>query len=197
MIRVQAGDTLNNPVTGERGVVIEAPSDANGRRLVVEILVRPGGAVAGAHVHPSIDEAFTVVRGTVGMRLGDETLIAPVGERIHCPAGTVHDWWNAGSDEALIRVEVTPGDRFLEMVVNLFCLAQDGKTNKKGLPHFLQLVLFGEEFSDVLSFTGGPPTFVLRAMGAVFGPIARARGLKGSYPEYARRVESARFQARA
>lgn len=60
---LRAGDRLINPMTGENGVLIEAPSDGNGRRLVVEITVRPGGAVAGAHIHPKIEEAFTVLRG--------------------------------------------------------------------------------------------------------------------------------------
>ncbi|PYE55438.1 cupin domain-containing protein [Deinococcus yavapaiensis] len=188
MIRVQAGDRLDNPVTGERGVVIEAPSDTNGRRLIVEILVRPGGAVAGAHVHPAIDETFTVLRGHVGMLIGDKKMVAPLGEAVHCPAGTVHDWWNAGDEDAVIRAEITPGDRFLEMVINLFSLAQDGKTNKKGMPNLLQLVVFGEEFQDVVSFVGGPPKPVLKLMGAVLGPIARSLGYKGSYPEYVERI---------
>lgn len=154
---MRAGDIHENPVTGERITVIELPSDTNGRRLIVEGVVRPGGAVAGAHVHPNIDEIFTVLRGRVGMRLGDQRLIAPLGEAIHCPAGTVHDWWNAGDEDALLRVEITPADRFLEMVTNLFGLAQDGKTNKKGMPNFLQLVVFAQEFRDVLTFVEGPP----------------------------------------
>ncbi len=187
MIEVYAGDSLENPVTGEHGYVVEAPSDENGRRLVVDILVRPGGAVAGAHVHPSIDETFTVLRGKVGLLVGERRGIAPVGERVHCPAGTVHDWWNAGDEDALIRVEITPGDRFLEMVANLFGLAQDGRTNAKGMPNLFQLVLFGQEFQDVLTFTS-PPRWVLVAVGAVVSPIARLLGYRGSYPHYATRI---------
>ncbi len=184
MYQVQAGDTQENPVTGEIVTVIEAPSDTNGRRLIVEGIVRPGGAVAGAHFHPNIDETFTVLRGRVGMRLGDQKLIAPLGERVHCPAGTVHDWWNAGDEDAVVRVEITPGDRFLEMAANLFGLAQDGKTNKKGMPNFLQLVVFAQEFQDVLTFVEGPPPAVLKAVTAVIAPVARLLGYRGSYPRY-------------
>ena len=43
----RAGDVAENPVTGER--------------VVAEIFVRLGGAVAGEHVHPGIDEWFTVL----------------------------------------------------------------------------------------------------------------------------------------
>ena len=183
--------TIENPVTGEVGVLIEAPSDTNGRRLISEVTVRPGGAVPGAHIHPSIDETFTVLRGRVGMRLGDRTLIAPLNEPIHCPAGTVHDWWNAGDEEAVIRVEVTPGDRFLEMIANLFGLAQDGRTNARGMPNFLQLVLFGQEFADVMRFVQGPPPALLKVVTAVVAPVAHLLGYQGSYPEYLARLENA------
>lgn len=181
---MQAGDTHENPVTGERTTAIEMPSDTNGRRLIVEAVVRPGGAVAGAHVHPTIDETFTVLRGRVGMRLGDQKLIAPLNEPIHCPPGTVHDWWNAGGEDALIRVEITPADRFLEMVTNLFGLAQDGKTNAKGMPNFLQLVVFAQEFRDVLTFVEGPPPAMMKAITFVVAPLARRLGYQGSYPKY-------------
>ncbi|WP_019587627.1 cupin domain-containing protein [Deinococcus apachensis] len=190
MTKVKPGDRLSNPITGENGVLIEAPSEDNGRRLIVEIRVRPGGAVAGPHIHPNIEEAFTVLKGRVGLRLGDRTLIAPVGERFVCPAGTLHDWWNAGDEEAVLRVEITPGDRFLEMVVTLFGLANDGKTNAKGMPHPLQMVLFGQEFSDVLTFTG-PKMAVLKVVGTLLAPIARWRGYRGSYPEHWRYLQRA------
>ncbi|WP_045234809.1 cupin domain-containing protein [Deinococcus pimensis] len=184
MYQVQAGDTLENPVTGELVSIIEAPSDTNGRRLIVEGVIRPGGAVAGAHVHPDIDETFTVLRGRIGLRLGHRKLIAPLGERVRCPAGTVHDWWNAGDEDAVVRVEITPGDRFLQMAANLFGLAQDGRTNAKGMPNFLQLVVFAQEFQDVLTFVEGPPPAVLKAVTAVVAPVARLLGYRGSYPRY-------------
>lgn len=184
MIHVEPGDTLENPVTGEIVTVIEAPSDANGRRMICEATVRPGGAVAGAHIHPHIDEAFTVLRGRVGLRLGKRTLIAPLGERVACPAGTVHDWWNAGTEDAVLRVEITPADRFIEMAVNLFGLARDGKTNARGMPNFLQLVVFAQEFADVVTFVEGPPPPVMKAVVAVVAPLARLLGYRGSSPEY-------------
>ena len=53
--------------------------------------------------------------------------------------GVVHDWWNAGDEEAHVIVEFNPGAaRFEEMIGNQFGLAQDGKTNSKGMPHLLQ-----------------------------------------------------------
>jgi quercetin dioxygenase-like cupin family protein len=151
--------------------------------LAVETYARPGGAVSGEHVHPSIEEYFTVTRGRVGFRLNGRESIAELNQRLHVPAGTAHDWWNAGEEEAHIKVEIRPGTRFEEMAVNLFGLAQDGKTNSKGMPNVLQGAIFARKFSDVLYFTQ-PPLIVQRLLFGALAAIARALGYRGSYPKY-------------
>jgi hypothetical protein len=94
-----------------------------------------------------------------------------------------HDWWNAGAEEALVRVEIRPGRRFEEMARNLFGLAQDGKTDRQGMPTLLQAALFAQEFADVIQFTR-PPALVQRLLFGVLAPWARLRGYQGSYLEY-------------
>ena len=149
----RAGDVAENAVTGERVVVRVGTEDSGGALLVAELFVRPGGAVAGEHVHPSIDEWFTVLEGRVGFRLDGLESVAPVGERLHVPQGTAHDWWNAGDEEVRVIVEVSPAARFELAVLNAFGLARDGKTNAKGMPNLLQVALFAREFEGVLYFT--------------------------------------------
>ena len=189
----KAGQVIENPVTGERVVVRVGTADSTGELLVVDAYVRPGGAVTGEHVHPAIEEHFTVVRGRVGFRLDGRETIARLGHRLHVSPGTAHDWWNAGEEEALITVEIRPGGRFEEMIANLFGFAQDGKTNAKGMPNLLQAALFAREFEDVLYFTK-PPRAVQKVLFAVLAPIARLLGYKGSYPEYLRRQPSERIE---
>ena len=180
----KAGEVLENPVTGERGVVRLGTEDTGGNQVVVDLYVKPGGAVAGEHVHPVIEESFTVVRGQVGFRIAGHESIAELNRRLHVPAGVAHDWWNAGEEEAHVIVEISPGAaRFEEMIRNLFGLAQDGKTNSKGIPNLLQAALFAQEFSDVMYFTK-PPLVVQRLLFGVLGSISRAMGYKGSYPKY-------------
>lgn len=189
----KAGDVIENPVTGERVVVRVGTEDSGGDLLVVNGYVKPGGAVTGEHVHPAIDEDFMVVRGRVGFRIDGRESIAEPGERLHVPAGTAHDWWNAGEEEAHVRVEIRPGARFEEMAINLFGLAQDGKTNSKGMPNLLQAAAFAREFSDVLYFTK-PPLWVQRLLFGALARIARALGYRGSYPEYLERGPSERVE---
>lgn len=177
------GDVIENPVTGERVVVRQGTEDTAGERLEVDLYVRPGGAVVGEHVHPHLEERFTVLRGRVGFRLNGKEATATLGDTLHVPAGMAHDWWNAGDDEAHVRVEIQPVGRFEEMILNFFGLAQDGKTDKKGTPHLLQLAVLAREYDDVLYLTR-PPLIGQRFL---FGPLAllgRMLGYRASYPEY-------------
>jgi hypothetical protein len=160
---------------------------------VADLYVRPGGAVAGEHVHPRIEEWFTVASGRVGFRLDGRESIAPHNERLHVPGGVAHEWWNAGEEEAHVVVEVAPGARFEAMIKNLFGLARDGRTNGQGMPNLLQAALFAREFDDVLRFTK-PPRPVQGVLFAALAPVARFLGYRGSYPKYLEHVPSERIE---
>jgi hypothetical protein len=152
--------------------------------MVNDLYVRPGGAVAGEHIHPTIVERFTVQRGKIGFRIDGRESIAETGQPLTVPAGVAHDWWNAGDTEAQVLVEVyDPPGRFGQMIVDLFGLAQDGKTNDKGQPNLLQGALFSLEYEDVLYFTS-PPRWVQKILFNLLAPIAWLLGYRGTYPEY-------------
>jgi mannose-6-phosphate isomerase-like protein (cupin superfamily) len=189
----RAGEVFENPVTGERVVVRVGTEESGGELLVADLYVRPGGAVAGEHVHARIEEWFTVQEGRIGFRLDGRESIARPNVRLHLPAGVAHDWWNAGEEEARVVVEVRPGARFEEMIKNLYGLAQDGKTDAKGMPNLLQAALFAREFEDVLWFTK-PPRPVQKVLFTALAPVARFLGYRGSYPEYVGRGPSQRIE---
>lgn len=183
MSGVERGWTSENPVTGERSIVLEAPQDNPARRLVAELHVRPGGAVAGEHLHPAIVERFEVIEGRLGVSLdGRRSSLGP-GGAVDVPPGRWHDWWQEGDEKAIVRVEVTPGDRFVEVIRTLFGLAIDGRTNAKGMPSPLQLIAIAAEFDDVVIFRR-PPRLVQRLLFGALAPLAHARGYRGVYPRY-------------
>lgn len=189
----RAGDVIGNPVTGERAVVRLGTEETGGRRLVADLYVRPGGAVVTEHVHPTIEEWFTVVSGRVGFRLDGRESVAGPGERLYVPAGTAHDWWNAGEEEAHVVVDIRPGARFEEGVLTMFGLARDGKTNAKGMPNPLQLAVFAREFRDVM-YLSRPPRIVQKLLFGALAPVARLLGYRASYPEYLNRGPDARVE---
>ncbi|MET0306674.1 MAG: cupin domain-containing protein [Solirubrobacterales bacterium] len=179
------GDSIENPVTGERGTLLEGPWEGDDPSLLVDLHVQPGGAVVGEHVHHHLDERFKVKAGQIGFRLdGEESVVGP-GHSVEIPRGSWHDWWNAGEVEAIAEVYVSDGTRFMLMIENLFGLARDGYTNEKGLPGPLQLTMFATEFRDVLVLKR-PPAIVQRLLFGALRPIAVRRGYRGTYPQYGR-----------
>ncbi len=182
------GDFYENRITGELGVILRGSEDrAPGQSGLAHLTVKPHGAVAGEHVHPQIQERFVVIAGTLGTRIdGVERKLGP-GEEATATPGTPHDWWNAGEEEASVLVEVDgpdeQADRFESMIATIFGLANDGRTNAKGMPAPLQLALLADEFADVIRFTR-PPRAVQTPLFFVLGALGRARGLRGIYPEY-------------
>jgi quercetin dioxygenase-like cupin family protein len=186
MTLTHPGELYENPVTGERGVVRVPPRQSNGHLLVVDLYVRPGGAVAGEHVHPVATETFTVVRGELAVRHDGHELRARPGTRLRVPPGVVHGFWNDGAEEARVVVEVQPGERFVELIRQLFLLAQDGRTDGRGRPKPLQAAALGWEFADTIQFTTMPRP-LRRLLPAALYPIARATGHRAIDPDHLRR----------
>jgi hypothetical protein len=137
----------------------------------------------GEHFHPHMEERFTVLRGQVGFRLAGRKAIAKPDVELIAAPRTPHEWWNAGLEEALVRIEMRPAARFEAMIRNAFGLAQDGKVNKRGMPNLLQLAVFAREFADVMQFTR-PPRILQRVLFGLLTPLALLLGYRGSYPEY-------------
>ena len=186
---LKAGEVHENPVTGERGVIRVGTDTTGGELLIVDLYVRPGGAVMGEHLHPAMEERFTMLRGRVGFRIAGREAIAEPGVQLIVSPGTPHDWWNAGPEEALVRIEMRPAARFEAMIRNAFGLAQDGRVNKRGMPNLLQLAVFAREFADVMQLTR-PPQIAQKMLFGLLTPLARLLGYRGSYPEYLTRGPS-------
>lgn len=180
---MKSGDVYENRIQGDRAVVRMGSEDTRGRRLVADLYIRPGGAVAGKHVHSYITERFEVLAGEVRFHLGGHDRVVEPGETVEARPGVVHDWWNVGDTEAHILVDIRPAARFELMIQNLYGLANDGKTDSRGRPNLLQLALFAREFRREAELVR-PPRIVQRPLFALLAPIARARGYRAIYPEY-------------
>ena len=191
---MKAGDVFGNPVTGESGYLRVGTNETNGKLLVADLRVRPGGAVLGEHLHPSLDERFTVVKGKIGYRLAGKEGVAEAGATLDLPRGIPHDWWNAGDSEARVVVQVSPATRFEQMATTLFGLAQEGKTDAKGVPNMLQLAVISKEFEDTVQFIN-PPIWIQRLLFGLLAPIGRLMGYKAIYPQHVAHVQNVPVEA--
>jgi mannose-6-phosphate isomerase-like protein (cupin superfamily) len=177
---IHAGDTIENPITGERIVFNKTSAETGGEAVEIEVYVRPGGVVAAAHVHPCQTERFEVISGRIGMKVGRRRLEAGPNDIVVVEPGTPHKFWNAGDGELHFLTVVKPALQFERLLETMFGLAVDGKTNRKGMPNPLRLAVIAKEhFDDVrLPF---PPAWMQRAGLAVGAPLGRLAGYEPTY----------------
>jgi mannose-6-phosphate isomerase-like protein (cupin superfamily) len=177
---IRAGDTIENPVTGERLVFRKTSRETGGQAVVIETFVQPNGFVAAAHVHPSQEERFEVLRGSVGFKIGRKKLVAGPGQRLTVPPGTAHKFWNAGEEEAHFVCEVRPALQFESLLETMFALAEDGKTNRKGMPNPLHLAVIANAHFDTVRLPF-PPALLQRIALALGAPVGKLCGYSPTY----------------
>jgi quercetin dioxygenase-like cupin family protein len=177
---IRSGDTLTNPVTGEVIRFVETAADTNGEYVLVEVVVEPNGFVAAAHVHPYQTEIFEILDGELTFRAGKETIVAKAGDTVRIDPGTPHKFWNDGDTDARFRTEVRPALQFESLIETMFALANDGKTNRKGMPNPLRLAVIASAHYDVVRLPF-PPAWMQR-LGLMLGaPVGRLVGYGPTY----------------
>ena len=134
---ISPGQTLENPVTGERFTFTHTAATTDGELLAFDFALRPGGAVPMPHVHPTQTERFEVVAGRMRFRVGLRTRIAEPGDVIEVAPGVMHSFANAGDDEARLRIEVRPALDMEEMFAEVISMAEAGRMERRGMPRNL------------------------------------------------------------
>jgi mannose-6-phosphate isomerase-like protein (cupin superfamily) len=73
----------------------------------------PPRPIAPFHVHHADDEAWYVLEGVLGLRLGDREVEAAAGTAVFVPRGVPHTYWNARPTPARYLLIMTPNIRRL------------------------------------------------------------------------------------
>jgi quercetin dioxygenase-like cupin family protein len=183
---IKPGQTLENPVTGERFTFTDTAATNAGTLLAFELALRPGGAVPIAHVHPIQSERFQVVEGRMRFRVGLRTVVAGPGDVVEVAPGTIHGFANAGDEEARVRVEVRPALEMEDMLVRVVALARAGRMTRRGLPrNLLDLAVLARTYDQ----EAHAPFLTVGLQRLLLAPLvllARARrGRRATTPSFA------------
>jgi mannose-6-phosphate isomerase-like protein (cupin superfamily) len=177
---IRKGDTIQNPVTGERVTFLETAAETDGEAVVIDTSVAPNGSVASTHVHPLQSERFEIIAGTAEFHVGNESVTAEPGDVVTVEPGTPHHFRNAGDQELRFVTEVRPALGFESFLETMFGLAADGKTNKKGLPNPLRLAVIMRDHFDLVRLPFPPA--ILQKAGLMLGaPLGRLLGYRPTY----------------
>jgi quercetin dioxygenase-like cupin family protein len=177
-----AGQTIENPVTGERMFFRRTGAETAGELLEIDLFVRPGGFVSVEHIHPRQEERLKVMAGNVRFRLNGREKVWGPGETVVVPPGTRHVWWQAGDEDLHMVLEFRPALNLDEFFAMVFGRARDGKTDTRGSVGLLQFsVMARGRFKD-LFYVAKPPIPVQRILFTLVAPVARAMGYRDAYP---------------
>ena len=177
---INSGDTVVNPVTGERLTFLKTSRETNGELVLIEAVVRPDGFVAAKHVHPNQSERFEVVSGRLTMTAGRKKIELGPGESYTVEPGTAHKFENKGETEVRFTCEVRPALSFEALIETMYGLAADGKTNKKGMPNPLRLAVIARHHFDHVRLPVVPHALQKAAL-AMGAPVGRILGYDSVY----------------
>ncbi len=176
-----AGQTLENPASGERITFRRTTAETGGELIAIDLELPPGARVPGGlHIHPKQQERFEVVAGTMRFRMRRKRVVAGPGEVVVVPPGVPHDFANVGVEPALVRVDIRPALKMEQLFETAVALAEQGRTMMNGIPKPLDLALFTREFEDEVQ-AAFPPFWVQRLALAPLARLARSRGHGARY----------------
>ena len=177
---IRQGETIENPITGERVTFLKTSAETDGELVVIDTAVAPGGFVAAEHLHPYQSERFEILSGEVEFKLGKEVVTARPGDVVMVESGTPHQFRNLGNEEIRFRTEVRPALSFETFLQTMFGLASEGKTNQKGMPNPFRLAVIMDEHFDLVRLPF-PPAWVQRMGLALASPLGLLFGYEPTY----------------
>lgn len=174
---VDAGDVIENPVTGERITFVRTSKQTDGAIAEVELELSPTAFLAAEHIHRSQEEKFQVLDGYILLRCRGEESISGPGETVAVPAGAPHAWAPHGDAGARVRLTFTPGAGIEQFFDEFFRLAREGRVNEKGMPSLPITAQLGLAHDMYLA---GPPVPLQRAAFRLLANMARLLPRSGS-----------------
>jgi quercetin dioxygenase-like cupin family protein len=187
----RAGQTFENPVTGECMAFNKTAYETNGTELNIEFFVKPGaGRGLAAHFHPSFTEVAEIIAGSAHYKVGQIELPADTGDMLLLPMNVPHVHpWNTGHGvlhwRKITKLE-KPDIQMLLAAANffesLYALAQQGKVMENGLPRNpLQLIVLLRSL-EPSAYVAGLPLWLQRPLFGILAAIGEVLGYKPYYP---------------
>jgi|SRR5215210_154083 len=170
--------TIENGAGGERLTFLRRVPGANGERLEVENVVKPGAGPV-MHVHHHQEEALTVQRGRIGYRRpGGPARFAGPGETVVFRAGEAHKFWNAGEEDLRGTGYIEPADNIEYFLGAIF---ESQKRNGGARPDLLDAAFLARRYRSEFGMVEIPAP----VQRFVFPVLVAIGGLLGRYGKYA------------
>ena len=145
--------------------ITKSTADTGGELFEAINVVGPNFAGPPVHIHPTAEETYSIVSGTLDVCVAGKWRKLVAGESARVPAGTPHTLKNtSGAEIRLINVH-KPAQEFERFFRRLHALAASGRVTfpPKGLGSAMLLaMLFSEYPKEIISVN--PPNFVMSTL---------------------------------
>jgi mannose-6-phosphate isomerase-like protein (cupin superfamily) len=173
-----AGETIENPATGETLTFVVTAADSDGALLQVDVVMAPGRPGPPVHVHRSFSEHHDVREGRLAILLAGAERVLEAPAAIDIPRGTPHTFRVVGDQPVRTVVDYRPPGRYEDFIERLYALAREGKTDAEGAPrNILQTAVIARPHLDEFALAK-PPYAVQKALFAVLAPVGRLFGFR-------------------
>ena len=177
------GKVISNPKTGQQLTFIKTAKETKGTMLEMESVFQPHSLEPPLHYHPQQKELFTVLEGSITVKINGSLKTLKAGEQLAIEANTPHSMWNGTDDKAVVNWKVYPAldtEYFFETAMGI---ATHRPTNELGMPGILQAVLIADRFSHVF-ILANPSFMIQQILFTLLKPIAYLAGHRAWYKEY-------------
>ncbi len=174
---------IRNAKTGQEIRFLLTGKDTEGKLLEMEATYTEHSEEPVGHYHPFQTEEFTVISGELTVRMGKQIRLLKAGDKFNIPANCVHAMWNNSGNTIIVDWKVWPAMNTEHLLEISTGLANDGKTNSKGMPNILLVALMMNKFSDVFRLSK-PPFFLQKTMFTLLTPVAYILNYRISFDHY-------------
>jgi quercetin dioxygenase-like cupin family protein len=112
---VQAGDRVEDPISGASVRFVQTGRETGGESLELDVRVRPRWNAGPLHIHPHQREEVEVMSGSVRSIRGGAEDRHEAGEIDQIAAGMPHTLWNGGHNDAVLSIRFRPALRTAEL----------------------------------------------------------------------------------
>jgi mannose-6-phosphate isomerase-like protein (cupin superfamily) len=174
----RAGETVENPVTGETTTFVVTAADSGGALLQLDVVMSPGPAGPPVHVHRTFAERHDVREGRLGITMEGVERVVDAPGSIEIPRGTPHTFRVVGDQPVRTVVDYRPPGRYEDFIERLYALAREGKTDEQGAPkNILETAVIARPHLDEFALAR-PPYVVQKALFVVLAPLGRLFGFR-------------------
>jgi len=189
----RAGQTIENPVTGQSILFVLPAADNQGRGWIYEWTLQPfcGQHFPAPHQHTFGSERFEILSGQARYQINGVEKTAQAGEVINIPLRTMHVHpWSASPEPMRMRHIVTVDPPSVDLTVGtevffetLFGLAREGRVNRAGVPNLLHLAVIARPAMP-LSLLLPIPDGIQLALFDFLAALGRRVGYQAHDPRY-------------